>query len=68
MVVPLFLAGTFGGPVRHLNPGFRIEGVAVIMATQFIAGTSLRNLGEVVTNLADQRGEIIGAMDMLMGA
>jgi toxin CcdB len=66
VVVPLFLAASFARPLRHLNPKFRIEGVAVIMATQLIAGTSLRNLGEVVTSLADRRGEIIGAIDMLI--
>jgi len=66
VVVPLVLAGGFARPIRHLNPRFRIEGVAVIMATQFIAGTSLRNLGELVASLADRRAEIIGAIDMLI--
>jgi toxin CcdB len=66
VVVPLVLAVRFTRPMRHLNPGFRIEGVAVIMATQFIAGTSLRNLGEVVASLADRRSDIIGAVDMLI--
>jgi toxin CcdB len=66
VVVPLFRATGFARPIRRLNPGFRIEGVAVIMATQFIAGTSVRNLGEVVATLADQRDDVIGAIDMLI--
>jgi hypothetical protein len=56
VVVPLFRATGFARPIRCLNPGFRIEGV-VIIATQFIAGTSVRNLGEVVATLADQRDD-----------
>jgi hypothetical protein len=36
------------------------------MATQFIAGTALRNLGEVVARLDARRPEIIGAIDMLV--
>jgi toxin CcdB len=47
VVVPLFRASGFARPIRRLNPRFRIEGVAVNMVTQFIAGTSVRNLGEV---------------------
>ena len=66
VVVPLFRAAGFARPIYRLNPSFLIEGGLVIMATQFIAGTSVRNLGEVVATLADQRSDIIGAIDMLI--
>ena len=66
VVVPLFRATGFARPIRRLNPGFCIEGASVIMASQFIAGTSVRNLGEVVATLADRRDDIIGAIDMLI--
>ena len=38
----------------------------MVMATQLIGGIPVRNLGEVVANLADRRDDIIGAIDMLI--
>jgi toxin CcdB len=66
VVVPLFRAAAFARPLHRLNPKFRIEDGLLIMATQFIAGTSVRNLGEVVAKLDTRRSEIIGAIDMLI--
>ena len=66
VVVPLFRAAGFARPIHRLNPNFRIEGGLVVMATQFIAGTSVRNLGDVVATLAHRRDDIIGAIDMLI--
>ena len=66
VVVPLFRAAAFARPIHRLNPSLRIEGGLVVMATQFIAGTALRNLGEVVARLDARRPEIIGAIDMLV--
>jgi toxin CcdB len=66
VVVPLLPATHFRHPIHGLNPGFEIEGVIVVMATQFIAGTSTSNLGEIVTSLRGQRAEIIGALDLLI--
>ena len=66
IVVPLVRADVVDPPLPRLNPRFRIGDESVVMATQFIAGTSVRNLGEVVATLADQRSDIIGAIDMLI--
>lgn len=66
VVIPLFRAAGFARPLHRLNPRLRIESAPVVMATQFIAGTSIRNLGEVVARLEAQRTEIIGATDMLI--
>jgi toxin CcdB len=66
VVVPLFRVAVFARALHRLNPQFRIGGVQVVMATQLIAGTSIRNLGKVVARLDAQRSEIIGAIDMLI--
>jgi len=66
VVVPLFRAAGFARVIHRLNPGFRVEGAPVVMATQFIVGTSIRNLGEVVARLDARRDDIIGAIDMLI--
>jgi hypothetical protein len=66
VVVPLFRPAGFARPIHHLNPSFRIEDGLVVMATQLIAGTSIRNLGEVVAKLEAHRTKIIGAIDMLI--
>lgn len=66
IVVPLFRAAVFARAIYRLNPSFRVEGAPVVMATQFIVGTSMRNLGEVVARLDARRDDIVGAIDMLI--
>lgn len=60
-------------PVAHaperrarLNPMFELEGEPHVMLTQFASAVHTRELGMPVTNLADHRFEIIGALDMLL--
>jgi toxin CcdB len=65
VVVPLILAEEMGLAARHLNPQFKIKGVAVVMSTAELAGIPSRSLGDKVTTLKSKRDEIIAALDML---
>ncbi len=64
VVVPLEECSQFAAAQR-LTPTFRIEGVTVMMSTPELAGIHARSLGGYVCSLADQRQEIMAALDML---
>ena len=49
-----------------MNPRFLVEDRIVVMATTLIGGLPVRALREPITNLADHRHEIVGAIDMLI--
>ncbi len=66
VVVPLLRSDGRDVMVRQLNPKFEVQGVSVVMITQLIGGMPTPALGKVVANLADQRAEIVGAIDMLI--
>ena len=65
IVAPLALATELGPPIKLLNPAFEVEGVAVVLSTQELAGVRLEVLGDVVTTLAPHRAEIIASLDFL---
>lgn len=65
VVVPLMLADEMGLAAKHLNPQFKIKGVAVVMSTAELAGISSRSLGDKVVSLKSKRDEIIAALDLL---
>lgn len=65
VVVPLILTEEMGLAAKHLNPQFKIKGVAVVMSTAELAGVPNRSLGDKVTTLKNKRDEIIAALDML---
>lgn len=65
VVVPLARRAERGEPARHLNPEFEIEGVAVVMVTEQIAGIPKRALGGKVTSLETHRNQIMDAVDFL---
>lgn len=65
VVVPLILAEEMGLAARHLNPQFKVKGVAVVMSTAELAGVALRSLGDKVASLKTRRDEIIAALDLL---
>lgn len=65
VVVPLILEEEMGLAARHLNPQFRIKGVAVVMSAAELAGVPNRSLGEKVATLKSRRDEIIAALDLL---
>jgi toxin CcdB len=66
VVVPLVHADVADPPLPGLNPRFWVEDRAVVMATTLIGGLPARTLREPITNLADHRHEIVGAIDMLI--
>lgn len=65
VVVPLILAEEMGLAAKHLNPQFKIKGVAVVMSTAELAGIPNRSLGDKVASLKSKRDEIIAALDLL---
>ena len=65
VVAPLILAEEMGLAAKHLNPQFKIKGVAVVMSTAELAGIPNRALGEKVASLKNKRDEIITALDFL---
>lgn len=65
VVVPLVLAEEMGLAAKHLNPQFKIKGVAVVMSTAELAGIPNRSLGDKVVSLKNKRDEIIAALDLL---
>ena len=66
VVVPLILAEEMGLAAKHLNPQFKIKGVAVVMSTAELAGIPNRSLGNKVASLKSKRDEIIAALDLLL--
>ena len=65
VVIPLVLAEEMGLVARHLNPQFKIKGMAVVMSTAELAGVPIRLLGDKVASLKNKRDEIIAALDLL---
>jgi len=65
VVVPLILAEEMGLAAKHLNPQFKIKGVAVVMSTAELAGIPNRSLGNKAASLKSKRDEIIAALDLL---
>ena len=66
VVVPLVRADVADPPLPGLNPRFLVEDRAVVMATTLIGGLPVRALREPITNIAERRHEIVGAIDMLI--
>jgi len=66
VVVPLILAEEMGLAAKHLNPQFKIKGVAVVMSSAELAGVPNRSLGDKVATLKNKRNEIITALDLLI--
>lgn len=64
-VVPLVPAQT-AQKLTRLHPVFEIKGERHIMATQLASAVDSRELGNRVTSLANQRYEILNAVDMLV--
>ncbi|OGT01139.1 MAG: hypothetical protein A2Y51_06405 [Gallionellales bacterium RIFCSPLOWO2_02_60_31] len=55
-----------GLAAKHLNPQFKIKGVAVVMSTAELAGIPNRSLGNKVASLKSKHDEIIAALDLLL--
>lgn len=65
VVVPLVVSEEMVLAAKHLNPQFKIKGIAVVMSTAELAGVPNRALGDKVTSLKHKRDEIVAALDML---
>lgn len=65
VVAPLILSEEMGLAAKHLNPQFKIKGLAVVMSTAELAGIPNRSLSNKVASLKSKRDEIIAALDLL---
>ena len=65
VVVPLIPRSSAPVSAQRLNPIFSIKDQELVMATQFMAAVPVRELRSPAGNLADWRGEISAALDML---
>jgi toxin CcdB len=65
-VVPLVPVEGAPKAAQRLNPGFEIGGVTYVMLTQAAAAVRRKELGPVVTSLAEHSFEITGALDVLI--
>jgi toxin CcdB len=66
IVVPLCEPDVLGGRrAERLNPQFDVGGRKVVMLTPELAGVPRKSLGERVASLAEERGAIIAALDIV---
>lgn len=66
VVVPLYRKSAQSPPpITRLMPELVVTGVAVIMQTPQLAGVAVRDLGEPVARLDEQREVILAALDLL---
>ena len=64
-VVPLMRPARAPKPARRLNPAFEIDGVRLLMVTQYLSAVPASILGAAAANLGEHHGEITEALDML---
>ncbi|HLV48504.1 MAG TPA: CcdB family protein [Aliidiomarina sp.] len=65
MVVPLLERAHAPTPAQRLNPVFIVDGVEVVMATQFMAAIPKVELKHRVGQLKEEQHEASNALDML---
>lgn len=66
VVIPLYLKSSLSGKLMtKLSPEVQVEGKKLVLMTPQLAGISVKDLGEPVGSLAEHRGEIIAALDLL---
>jgi toxin CcdB len=67
LVVPLTKAPALTKkPIARLTPSIDIDGERYLLMTPQLAGIARSELGAVVGSVADQRGAIIAALDLLI--
>ncbi len=66
VVVPLIPLADFGRPVARLHPTFMVSGAAHVMATHLIAAIPRAALGAEIASLADQRDQVVAAIDVVL--
>ena len=65
VVVPLLPRENAPAPAERLNPVFVIDGIDVVMATQFLAAVPKAELRAKIGSLEEASDEIGAALDML---
>jgi toxin CcdB len=65
VVVPLLPMDRAPAPADRLNPRFEVNGLSVVMATQFMAALPASELREPVASLEHRREEVLAAIDFL---
>ena len=65
VVVPLLPVDEAPLPAERLNPVFAVEGVRVVMLTQFMAAVPASELRAVVSSLDREANAILAAIDFL---
>ncbi len=66
VVVPLLPESRSPLPAKRLNPTFEIDGVAVVMVTQFMAAVPAALLKTPVDNVEKDSDTVTRAIDLLM--
>jgi toxin CcdB len=66
IMAPLVRIAEFGRRPGRLHPVFSVHGEEFVMATHLLAAIRFIGLGRPVESLASHRGEIIGALDVLL--
>ena len=66
VVVPLFRFSDYGAGAGSLNPTMDVNGSKYVMMTEYIASITVRDLGEMVGSLANERDTIVRAIDTLL--
>jgi toxin CcdB len=64
-VVPLLPTNLAPVPAQRLNPLFVIDGMTVVMVTQFLAAVPVSILAAPVANLSRSFADITNALDMV---
>lgn len=66
LVVPLLDPAISPKPISRLNPGFTIDGSALILYPQLALAVPVSDLSHRVGSLAEHHFTIMSAMDMLL--
>ena len=65
IAVPLLPKNHSPEPVQRLNPEFEVDGITVVLMTQFLAAIPASELKDHAGDLSRHSAEIISALDML---
>ena len=67
VVIPLFKKAAAPALLMdRLTPTLRFKGESLVLMTPQMAGIRRKDLGEAVGDLAGKRGELLGALDLLL--
>ena len=65
--VPLFPLREYGSGAKYLNPEIPFGDSIYVLMTEYTASLTLKDMGERVGSLGDERDRIIRAIDTLIG-